>query len=171
MVTDSSLAQVVFLLSLQACPTSQDEEARTYVSHTFLREKQAPPHRLALPLSVLYLLLSLALQKLNSEGITADFWENQRLRRQTRPLLVWQKGSYSFVKVRMQMQCWHSFHPVLLLMTVSFCMPPCSLGGQGSLILDINFDDYHRRLCSFSSCWTTEFNSSRDEQVPLGLKP
>lgn len=102
--------------------------------HVFLREKQTLLHHLQLPLSLLYLLLSLALQKLNSEGITAGFWENQRLRRQIRPLLVWQKGSHSLVKVCMQMQWCHSFHPVLLLMTVSFCVPPCSLWDQGSLV-------------------------------------
>lgn len=48
MVTDSSLAQVVFLLSLQACPTSQDEEARTYVSAPVSQREAGPasPSRL-----------------------------------------------------------------------------------------------------------------------------
>ena len=47
----------------------------------------------------------------------------QKLRRHRR-----QKGSNSFVKACVQIQCWDSFHPVLLLQTSSFWMPPCLQG-------------------------------------------
>lgn len=42
MVTDSSLAQVVFLLPLLACPTSQGEEVRICVSAR-VSQREADP--------------------------------------------------------------------------------------------------------------------------------
>lgn len=111
-IANPFLVQGVFLLPLQSLSHSQDgEEVRISVS-VCVSQRSMPCIAIVAYYHHWYTIC--CPWECRSSTLTVRLLgECWKLRRYIRQLLMWQKGSYTFAKACIQLQCWDSFHPVL----------------------------------------------------------